>query len=397
MHSMAHRPARWLLALVLLSAGLRFWRLDQPPGQVFDEIYYARTAREYLSGQPLYEWTHPPLSKLLVAVGVRLLGFNARGWRLLPAVFGTLLIVALYAFGTLATGRPSVGLSVAALGALDSMLLVESRIAKPEVFLVTFGVLAYAFGWAAVRTGRWGWLVAAGAAAGAACATKWTGLASLAVLAVLVWTAKRAGAAWPWWALAATLVAAPVLVYGASYLPHAFRGETLAELVRLHGNMYRYHATLQATHPYASPWWSWPLLLRPMWYHYEAHGGWMKGIFAVGNPVVWWAVLPAVALTARQARTCPALAFAVAGFVLSYFPYAFVGRLLFVYHFTPVLPFGYLAVAAALERVRERWPGWAAAYWALAGVVFGYQLPVLTAYPVPAGWLRWWAWTRSWV
>ena len=137
MHSMAHRPARWLLALVLLSAGLRFWRLDQPPGQVFDEIYYARTAREYLSGQPLYEWTHPPLSKLLVAVGVRLLGFNARGWRLLPAVFGTLLIVALYAFGTLATGRPSVGLSVAALGALDSMLLVESRIAKPEVFLVT--------------------------------------------------------------------------------------------------------------------------------------------------------------------------------------------------------------------------------------------------------------------
>lgn len=398
MQSMARRPAAWLGVLLVVSAVLRFWRLGDPPTQVFDEIYYARTAREYLLGLPVYEWTHPPLSKLLVAAGIRLLGFDAWGWRLLPASFGTLLVPALYAMGTLATGRRSVGLSVAALGAVDSMLLVESRIAKPEIFLVTLATLAYTSAWAAVRTGRWPWLAAAGAAAGAAAATKWTGLAALAAVAVLVVLARREGKTrWPWWGVAASLTLVPLAVYAATYLPHFARGETLPDVLRLHGQMFRYHATLQATHPYASPWWSWPFLLRPMWYHYEASGGWMKGIFAVGNPVVWWAVLPAVAWAALRAGSCAALAFAAAGFALSYFPYAFVGRLLFVYHFTPALPFGYLAVAVALDRAREAGARWVVAYWALAVAVFLYQLPVLTAFPVPALWLRWWTWVRSWV
>lgn len=398
MQTMVRRPGAWLAVLVLLSAFLRFWRLADPPTQVFDEIYYARTAREYLLGLPIYEWTHPPLSKLLVAAGIRLFGFHAWGWRVVPAAFGSLLVPALYALGTLATGRPSVGLRVAALAAVDSMLLVESRIAKPEVFLVTFGVLAYSLGWAAVRTGRWAWLAAAGAAAGAACATKWTGLAALAALAVLVALAPpQVRRGWPWWGVATSLTVVPLAVYAASYLPHFARGEGLLDVVRLQANMYRYHATLQATHPYASPWWSWPLLLRPMWYHYEASGGWMKGIFAVGNAMVWWAVVPAVAWAARHARSSPALAFAVAGFCLSYFPYAFVGRLLFVYHFTPALPFGYLAAAVALDRAGEARARWAAAYWVLAAAVFLYQLPVLTAYPVPSVWLRWWTLARSWV
>jgi dolichyl-phosphate-mannose-protein mannosyltransferase len=398
MQAMGRRDAWLLVGLVVASAAVRFWRLGEPAAQVFDEIYYARTAREYLLGQPIYEWTHPPLSKLLIALGVRLVGFQPWGWRLVPAVFGTLLVPALYAFGTLATGRRRVGLAVAALGAVDSMLLVESRIAKPEVFLLTFGVLAYALGWAAVRTGRWGWLAAAGAAAGAALATKWTGLATLAALGFLVLVGRRTGAGrWPWAGVLVSLAVVPAAVYAACYLPHVFRGETVDDLVRLHRNMYHYHATLQATHPYASKWWSWPLLLRPMWYHYESAGGWMKGILAVGNPLVWWAVLPAVAATGWRAASSPVHAFTAFGFAASYLPYAFVGRLLFVYHFTPALPFGYLALALGLEALRERRPGWVRDYWVAVALVFVYQLPVLTAYPVPAHWLRWWAWTRSWV
>ncbi len=396
MRSMA-RQFGWVLVLVAASAAVRFWRLGEPPKQYFDEIYYARTAREYLAREPIYEWTHPPLSKLLIALGVRAVGFQPFGWRLVPAVFGAALVPALYAVGTLASGRPQVGLRVAALAAVDSLLLVESRIAKPDVFLVTFGALAYAAGWAAVRTGRWAWLAAAGAAAGAACAVKWTGLATLAVLAVLVVQARRSGVRYAGWALGLSLVVVPAAVYAASYIPHLVRGEGLVELVQLHKNMYRYHATLQATHPYASPWWSWPLLLRPMWYHYEAAGGWMKGVFAVGNPVVWWALLPAFAASAFRARRSAADAFAAAGFALAYLPYAFVGRLLFVYHFAPVLPFGYLSLGTCLDRVRGRWRGREAVYWAAAVVVFAYQLPVLTALPVPVGWLRWWAWLRSWV
>lgn len=398
MQSMSRLPALWLVLLLAASAALRFWRLAEPPTQVFDEIYYARTAQEYLTGQPIYEWTHPPLSKLLVAVGVRLFGFDSWGWRVVPAAFGVLLVASLYALGVSATGRPRVGLAVAGLAAVDSIFLVESRIAKPEIFLVTFSVLAYASGWLAVRTGRWAWWLVAGAAAGAACATKWTGLAALASLGALVLLGIRAGSArWPWWVLVVGLAVLPLGVYAASYLPHFVRGESLADVLRLQASMYRYHATLQASHPYASPWWSWPLLLRPMWYYYESSGGWMKGIFAVGNPVVWWAVVPAVLVSIPQARHSPAHGFVIAGFALSYLPYAFIGRLLFVYHFTPALPLGYLALATALERLAAARPQWVRVYWLAAGLVFAYQLPVLTAYPVPTPWLRWWTWARGWV
>jgi dolichyl-phosphate-mannose-protein mannosyltransferase len=36
----------------------------------FDEIYYVRTAEQYLNLQVPYEWTHPPLGKLIIASGI---------------------------------------------------------------------------------------------------------------------------------------------------------------------------------------------------------------------------------------------------------------------------------------------------------------------------------------
>ena len=38
----------------------------------FDEIYFARTAYEYANGLPAYEWVHPPLGKLLMAIPIKL-------------------------------------------------------------------------------------------------------------------------------------------------------------------------------------------------------------------------------------------------------------------------------------------------------------------------------------
>jgi len=394
------RPVWGVVFLLLVATLLRFWRLGEPPKQFFDEIYYARTAQEYLTGRPIYEWTHPPLSKLLVAGSVRLFGFTPWGWRFASALAGVLEVAALYALGCVVLRDPRKGLTVAALGSWDGLLLVESRIAKPEIFLLLFCTAASAAWWTGLRTRRPGWYLAAGLCAGAAVATKWTGLTSVGVLLVaslLAW--RRGDLAVPGVNFAALLLL-PAIPYTASYLPHLLRGETLGDLVRLHENMYRYHSSLVATHPYASRWWSWPLLLRPMWYHYEAHSGIMTGIFAVGNPAVWWAILPAVGFVAwRMARgSHPADPFILAGFLLSYLPYAFIGRLLFIYHMLPALPFAYLAIAEALDGVERRMGReWRRAYLLLVALVFAFQLPILVAYPMPARWLRWWIWMPTWV
>ena len=47
----------------------------------FDEIYPARTALEHLRLIKPYEVSHPPLGKLIIALGLTIFGVNPFGWR----------------------------------------------------------------------------------------------------------------------------------------------------------------------------------------------------------------------------------------------------------------------------------------------------------------------------
>ncbi len=58
----------------------------------FDEIYFVRAAKELIEGEEVYEWTHPPLGKLLISLSITLFGFNPFGWRILGAIFSASMI-----------------------------------------------------------------------------------------------------------------------------------------------------------------------------------------------------------------------------------------------------------------------------------------------------------------
>ena len=66
--------------------------------RIFDEIYYARSAQEYIHHLPQFEWTHPPLSKLILTLGALVYRVDPIGARLASALFGTLTVPLLYAF-----------------------------------------------------------------------------------------------------------------------------------------------------------------------------------------------------------------------------------------------------------------------------------------------------------
>ena len=57
---------------------------------IFDEVYYVRTAEDYLYGKEPFEKTHPPLGKLLISAGISVFGFNPFGWRIMGVFFATL-------------------------------------------------------------------------------------------------------------------------------------------------------------------------------------------------------------------------------------------------------------------------------------------------------------------
>jgi dolichyl-phosphate-mannose--protein O-mannosyl transferase/Gpi18-like mannosyltransferase len=138
-------------ALGAVSFVLSFIRYWYPADKIFDEIYFARAAEEYLKNMRIYENTHPPLSKLLVTLSVLLFGGlghgdNSWGWRFLDVVFGAIVIMLLYVFAKRVTGS-TIFASIAAFFLLcDGMHFVQSRIGTPEGFVVVFSLGAvYAF------------------------------------------------------------------------------------------------------------------------------------------------------------------------------------------------------------------------------------------------------------
>ena len=65
-----------MILLVISAFTVRTWRLAEPYGMYFDEIYHARTATEFLQdwryGMPhsIYEFTHPHFAKYMMALGI---------------------------------------------------------------------------------------------------------------------------------------------------------------------------------------------------------------------------------------------------------------------------------------------------------------------------------------
>ena len=176
------------------------------------------------------------------------------------------------------------------------------------------------------------------------------------------------------------------------------------DILRNQRDMFSYHSQLQATHPFASPWWSWPLNMQPVWFYQgqELPPGQASTIASFGNPAIWWtgipAVITAVIIALRQRESGMIVIFT--GFAFQYLPWIFVTRLTFIYHFFSVLPFMILAQVYVMQKAMERWPGArypALGYLALAGLLFVVFYPVLSGLQVPATYVSRLRWFNSWI
>ncbi len=396
-----------VLILLVFATFVRAARLNIPSQMVFDEIYYAKAARQYLDHQQITEeTTHPPLSKLIIAVGIKLFGDEAVGWRAMGVVAGVLLVLAIYLLAWEVTRSPFISFFSAMLLALDGLPYVESRIAKPDIFLVLFLLGCYVAFWRYLRHGRVSWLYLSGVAAGMAVSTKWLGVVPLGTIPLYMVFLRKEGWIVPrrhWPHVVLAYGAIPLAVYLATWIPYFALGHSFRDLLQFHVSMFQFHAELRAGHPYQSAWWSWPLLLRPIWYQFEGlRQGFVRGIVAIGNPAVWWVSIPALlylawvvfVLRQRDAATT----FVLVGFLASYLPYVFISRPLFLYHMLPALPFMILAVGITAARVRAHL-GAAIPFLYLVLVLawFVAYYPLLSALPISAARFYRLMWFGTWI
>ncbi len=127
--------------LTAVTAALLFTSIDRPAERIFDEIYYARAAQEYIHHIPQFEWTHPPLSKLLLTIGALIYKIDPVGARLMSALCGTLTVPLLYAFAKRLFSSTAAAVAAVILLISSGYFYVQSRIATPEIFVAFFALL----------------------------------------------------------------------------------------------------------------------------------------------------------------------------------------------------------------------------------------------------------------
>ncbi len=133
-------------ALTLVSFALCVAWYWIPGEKIFDEIYYARAGEEYLKHVDQFEWTHPPLTKLLITLSMMLFGGlhgwgdTSVGWRFLNVVVGAVTVWLLYAFAKRLLGSTFFAAAAAAMLTFDGFHFVQSRIATPEITVALFSL-----------------------------------------------------------------------------------------------------------------------------------------------------------------------------------------------------------------------------------------------------------------
>ena len=291
------------------------------------------------------------------------------------------------------------------------------------------------------------WRILAGASLGLACGVKWSGLWFMALFGILtvVWDLqlrRTLGVRRPLRGVVLrdlgpavlSIVGVGALAYLATWtgwlvtdggydrqwasahpgLP--FVPDALRSLAAYHRAAWSFHVGLDSPHSYRSSAWSWPVMSRPTSFSYDSEGlscgadRCSAEVLALGNPIIWWAGLVALAhnlwraVAGRDWRSGALLV----GYLAGWIPWlVFHERTIFTFYAIVLVPFlaGMLAISLAslpggadASPKRRQW-GLIGAGSVLILVVAAtwFFLPIWTGEVLPYEQWNWRMWMPTWV
>jgi len=385
----------------------------------FDEIYYVRAAEDYLEKVEIFEQTHPPLGKLLIAFGMFVFGFNPYGWRLMSTLFAMMLVPLIYALSKQIFQNTTAALISGLLLSVDFMHFTMGRIATPETFAVFFNLASCYFFYNNYRnlqeTGKiqhssifLGFFFFS-----LAFSTKWYtifGLIGQVFLIILQYIGGKKQSlkdnfkgflaqSMPILILSSLM---SIAVYFLTYVPYMLKGHDFLDVYKLQWEMLSYHSNLRAIHPFSSPWWSWPLISRPLWLTvHELPDTNTSTIASLGNPLIWWVGIVYVILTVERAvidRDDTSI-FIAATSLFQWAPFSLLRRVLFIYHFYINVPILILAITLHLHeswRYEEK-RKMGVIYLIATCVAFALFFPLISGVPMQNRYRLFLRWFPSWL
>lgn len=331
----------------------------------FDEVYFARTAYEYVENIPTYEWTHPPLGKLIQAIPIfitkHLSPFN---YRLMGNISGILMIIIMYLFGKELFKKRKYSIFASLLMFFDTFHFVQTRMGTVDSHLVLFmmisalGMIKYCNNKKMIN------LLISGIFFGLSVCVKWTGLYCGLGLAIIYFTYMIKNKEFNLKHILSGFsffVVIPLIFYIGLYLlfPNNNINYTnnLKSIMKQQEQMYNYHSKLDAEHFFSSDWYTWPISYKPVWYHEAIVDTTSKEtISGIGNIVIWWVGIVAMISLIPKLLKKDKNSFYLLVLILSlWLPYVFIGRIMYMYHYFPVLPFMMLAITGLFKHIDEKY------------------------------------------
>lgn len=389
----------------------------------FDEIYHGRTAYEYVHGMKIYEWTHPPLGKLMMTIPIRLLGMSPFSYRLMGNLVGIAMLAVIYIFAKRLFKSTRYATLAMLLFAVDGMHFVQTRIGTVDSYLVLFVMLAYLFmyQYTCCDSGKditkmHFNLIGSGFFMGCAIATKWNGAYTVFGLAIIFLINfhnrnRKMGLIGRWRQYRVSIliscivyfIAVPILIYILSYIPDMRIDPSIGTLkgfVALQQKMYRYHSQLDATHPFSSPWYLWPLGIKPLWYYDgKVAAGKVSSITLHSNPFIWWTGIVAMLYTFLRAITdrSKSYVFLTVAILAAYIPYIGVPRIMFIYHYFPIVPMMILAIVGTVRDIEDNFETQLVKWYAgIAALVFAFFYPIYSGLLIPEWYADLMVWLPMW-
>jgi dolichyl-phosphate-mannose-protein mannosyltransferase len=361
------RVIRWeyffLCLIVVATLAMHFSIISKIKEPILDEVYYAGYYPE-LHGDLHYgdayailnnrhddRPEHPPLSKLFIAAGIKVLGDNPWGWRVPSVIMGTLsLVLFFFICRRLQMSRLAVNMAVFLL-AFENFNFMMSSIAMLDVFMVTL-TLAFFLLYLYRR------YLFSGVFIGLAALTKLIAVLGAPSLFIHWLFTRQKHTRW----FIAAVVMAPIsFVLFLTLFDWLISGQLtnpvdhIKQMLSLSSSLTFYNVQ----HPNMARPWEWLLNYRPMAFGfgpYPAPGypNWLGGYTAAISLAIWPLVIPIVLyLTWRALRGNDAALFGIAWFIgtfVIWIPLSIAtNRVSFIFYYLPTIGCFCLGLGLALS------------------------------------------------